>query len=73
MGRLVEADVETIAELITDEHMWNVEKIRSIFLAHDADAILKIRLRRRLGDEVLAWAKENRACTWFARLIELSF
>ncbi|KAM0865600.1 hypothetical protein ACQ4PT_043151 [Festuca glaucescens] len=47
MGRLINTDVETVNELITNDHCWDVGKVRSIFFAPDAEAILQIPLSMR--------------------------
>jgi hypothetical protein len=59
MGRLIDTQVETVDGLVTNEHLWNEEKVRSIFLAPDADAIMQIPLRRSIEEDWLAWAKEK--------------
>lgn len=38
----------TVAELINDEHEWNVDMIQQNFLRDDADQIIKIPLPRQL-------------------------
>jgi hypothetical protein len=71
MGRLINTDVETLNELFRPDLSWDEEKIQSIFFAPDADAILRIPLRRRMGDDTIAWAKDKSGCIQFVRPIEL--
>jgi hypothetical protein len=71
MGRLINTDVETLNELFRPDLSWDEEKIQSIFFAPDADAILQIPLRRRMGDDTIAWAKDKSGCIQFVRPIEL--
>jgi hypothetical protein len=59
MGRLIDTDVETVNELLTNDHCWDVGKVRSIFFAPDAEAMLQIPLSMRVSEDVLAWAKEK--------------
>jgi hypothetical protein len=45
-----------VADLINHETKdWKEELVRSIFYAHDAEAILKIRLSKIDGEDILAW------------------
>ena len=50
---------DTYHELITPEHQWNIPLIRSVFLAPDAQDILKIPLRASVGEDWLAWEKKQ--------------
>jgi hypothetical protein len=40
-------------------HQWNVQSVREIFMAPDADRILKIPLRNAAGEDWLAWSHEK--------------
>jgi hypothetical protein len=59
MARLEDTDITTVNELINKDYQWNIPRIRSLFFAPDADAILSIRLRNNGGEDVLAWSKEK--------------
>jgi hypothetical protein len=54
-----------VNQLIIEDHLRDMVKVRSIFLAPDADAILQTPLRVRAGDDRLAWVKENSRSTRF--------
>jgi hypothetical protein len=60
MGRLQnDDDVIMVNELITADYQWNVTRIRELFFAPDADAIIGIPLRHNGGEDFLAWAHEK--------------
>ena len=44
---------------MTPEKKWNIPLIHDLFFALDADSILKIPLRRNMGEDFLAWLKEK--------------
>lgn len=49
MGKLQDTTLLTVNELMNEDHQWNVSLVRELFFAPDADAILKIPLRRSGG------------------------
>jgi hypothetical protein len=62
MGKLQDTTLLTVNELMNEDHQWNVSLVRELFFAPDADAILKIPLRRNGGEDWLAWSKESSGC-----------
>ena len=49
-----------IGQLINhDDHTWNENPVRNIFMSFDADKILKIRLPNYEDDDFISWTPER--------------
>ena len=54
-----------------DDHIWKEEVVKNVFLPHDAEAILRIRLPTNGDEDFLSWNPEKMGCSLFAVLITL--
>jgi hypothetical protein len=60
MANMTNSRVRRVANLINqEEHSWNEDVVKNIFMDHDAKEILKIRLPKYDEEDFVAWTLEK--------------